>query len=285
MSEDPRDYDLDRVDTVADWLCRFVRDEVRPFLTRHREAARGAWERWLAGYEARKRRLSEWEERRATFLHHQAELLQTRSMQAAVCEEIHGPFPEDRVLTRARAVLSNHDTMIIECWMPEELIEYSGPPVELPFPAPLDRELCTDECMVSLLAVHDAGRRPEEWLGPANSSPFYILKVRVSEMTEEELPDLRAVLRAATQITDDANHQRETPQHDEPETPLPVFISASDLARFLGLPPARVESALRRFRSDHPDCAFEVDNPRRNEPRYLYRSADVRPVMERLTDD
>jgi hypothetical protein len=63
---------------------------------------------------------------------------------------------------------------------------------------------------------------------------------------------------------------------------LPKMIAAPDLARLLELGVDRVESALRRFRERHPDCAEEQGNPRRNEPRWLYRTADIHPVVERL---
>jgi hypothetical protein len=69
----------------------------------------------------------------------------------------------------------------------------------------------------------------------------------------------------------------------EAEAPLPVMLSAPDLARWFKLSKVRVESALRRFREDHPDCCEEVQTRRRNEPRYLYRTDDVRPVLERLS--
>jgi hypothetical protein len=67
--------------------------------------------------------------------------------------------------------------------------------------------------------------------------------------------------------------------------PLAALLSAPDLARQFGLPVDRVESALRRFRKDHPDCFTEVENPRKNEPRYLYRTAEVCPVLQRLSRD
>ncbi len=57
--------------------------------------------------------------------------------------------------------------------------------------------------------------------------------------------------------------------------PLTTFLSAAELARRVGRPPAGVESFLRRFRTKHPDCAVGVDDPRKGEPRALYRTADV----------
>jgi hypothetical protein len=52
-------------------------------------------------------------------------------------------------------------------------------------------------------------------------------------------------------------------------------LSAADLAGRLGLSRNAVEVYLRRYRRDYPDCATENEGRRRNEPRYLYRVADV----------
>ncbi len=60
-----------------------------------------------------------------------------------------------------------------------------------------------------------------------------------------------------------------------PGDPLPPFLPASDLARRVGRPVGGVETFLRRFRTKHPDCAVGVDDPRKGEPRALYRTADV----------
>jgi hypothetical protein len=62
--------------------------------------------------------------------------------------------------------------------------------------------------------------------------------------------------------------------------PLGAFASASDLARHLGRPVPAVESFLRRSRDNHPDCYVETEGRRRNEPRYLYRVADILPSLQ-----
>lgn len=63
---------------------------------------------------------------------------------------------------------------------------------------------------------------------------------------------------------------------------LPVLATAKELARLLRdavlyatFTDAAVESFLRRYRNKYPDCCTEVDAPRRNEPRILFRLADV----------
>jgi hypothetical protein len=62
-----------------------------------------------------------------------------------------------------------------------------------------------------------------------------------------------------------------------PHQPTVDFLAAADLATALGLSDKTntVESALRRFAKDHPDCREEIEAPRKGEPRVLYRVADV----------
>jgi hypothetical protein len=73
-----------------------------------------------------------------------------------------------------------------------------------------------------------------------------------------------------------------SPKQSAPEVlaALPTMLSASDLAREIGQPTPRVETFLRRFHKKHPECRHEVDNPRRNEPRYLYSTVDVWPALQ-----
>jgi hypothetical protein len=58
------------------------------------------------------------------------------------------------------------------------------------------------------------------------------------------------------------------------------FRSTSELARQLEQPTARVEGFLRRYRGKHGDCYIRVAMPRRGESQYLYRFADVWPVLQ-----
>lgn len=60
-----------------------------------------------------------------------------------------------------------------------------------------------------------------------------------------------------------------------PGEPAAVFLSAAELARRVGRDEAAVETFLRRYRKAHPDCFTEVPDTRKNEPRVLYRTADV----------
>jgi hypothetical protein len=190
-SIDPHDYDLDRPDAPPGWLARFVRDEARPLLLRHHQAARAAWDRWLAGHEERKRQLSAWEARRAEFL---------RQLAARGEGQQHGPEspPEDLVWMLGRVAMSDGTSTLIGGWGPPELNEYSGPDVTYPLPPPPDRDLSPDECWVTLLAVHAVAREPGEQLGPADSSPFTVLCRLALELTEAQLQDLRPILRTVS---------------------------------------------------------------------------------------
>jgi hypothetical protein len=59
------------------------------------------------------------------------------------------------------------------------------------------------------------------------------------------------------------------------------LLSARDLASALGLAARTdaVESALRRHAERNLDCRVEVSNPRKGEPRYLYRVAVTWPLL------
>jgi hypothetical protein len=69
-----------------------------------------------------------------------------------------------------------------------------------------------------------------------------------------------------------------------PELPVELWqvpLPASTFAEYLGQPVDRVDTYLRRYRRDFPDCYVEQDRDdrRRNQPRYLYRPAEVWPAL------
>jgi hypothetical protein len=63
---------------------------------------------------------------------------------------------------------------------------------------------------------------------------------------------------------------------------LPKLMSAADLAKAASLNQAALDTALRRYAAKYPDCRIEQESPRPNEPRYLYRVADVWSVVQKL---
>jgi hypothetical protein len=98
---------------------------------------------------------------------------------------------------------------------------------------------------------------------------------------KRRLDELREELRTASPP---AQPLPESAPGETLPTPLVQFLSAPDLARLLDQPVPRVETFLRRFREDHRDCFVETGNPRKNEARYLYRTAEVWPALrEQLT--
>jgi hypothetical protein len=69
-----------------------------------------------------------------------------------------------------------------------------------------------------------------------------------------------------------------------PDALLPILLPASALARHLKLETNPVDVELRRYREKFPDCAVDTaaadsGSRRRNEPRWLYRTADVLPRL------
>ena len=69
------------------------------------------------------------------------------------------------------------------------------------------------------------------------------------------------------------------------EAILPVMLSASDIAKRIKRNPKSVTSFLTRFAEKYPDCRVENNSKRKNEPGYLYRTADVWPALEQWMKD
>lgn len=102
-------------------------------------------------------------------------------------------------------------------------------------------------------------------------------------MTVYATPEWRQALRRLRTELQTLRARVDTSRQDRVETeevdPLPSLLSAAELAKRIGQPVARVESFLRRYRAKHPDCFIESSCSRRNEPRYLFRTADVWPAL------
>lgn len=71
-----------------------------------------------------------------------------------------------------------------------------------------------------------------------------------------------------------------------PPRPTAALMASADLTAALGLPESRanaVDVALRKYADRNRGCRESVENPRRGEPRYLYRVDEVWPMLlERL---
>jgi hypothetical protein len=83
-----------------------------------------------------------------------------------------------------------------------------------------------------------------------------------------------------------ASQQQEAPPGRADEVPpqepaiLPAFAEPSYLAACLQQPVDRVDSYLRNYRKNHPDCCVQVPHQRKSEPKCLYRTAEVWPVLQ-----
>jgi hypothetical protein len=66
---------------------------------------------------------------------------------------------------------------------------------------------------------------------------------------------------------------------------FPALLSASDLAKLIKRNPKSVTSFLTRFACKYPDCRSENPTKRKNEPAYLYRTADVWPALQEWVKD
>src|SRR5262249_40582538 len=79
------------------------------------------------------------------------------------------------------------------------------------------------------------------------------------------------------------NQRTDGAPEDPASPPLSRLLSAADLTRILsarlGRPCGGVDSFLARYRKEHLDGFEAIDGRRMNEPRIMYRTADVWPVL------
>jgi hypothetical protein len=68
-------------------------------------------------------------------------------------------------------------------------------------------------------------------------------------------------------------------QEHEDSPALPPFAPVKQLAERLHQPISVIRSCLTRYLKDHTDCREPVPRPRKGEPRFLYRTADVWPML------
>jgi hypothetical protein len=154
-----------------DWLLAFARHEVWPFLDSDREAAKVALACWLADQAAADERLR------------QLDLLDVAVRRLSCTPETEGL--QDQLAARISERVSRFTSA------------YCAAPVNVPLPPPRNRTLDRDSCVAALIALNDETRDPAQRIGPGNSSLYSVLCYRVRELTEGQLPDLRAILRTA----------------------------------------------------------------------------------------
>jgi hypothetical protein len=150
--------------------------------------------------------------------------------------------------------------------------------------------------------TYQHGADVEVWDGPLPQPIYHEPEPKLELLPEGKKVLARHRLEPAGQVTP-ANEaaavadpapgmtRQEPGQPHADSFPLGTLLSASDLAEHLAQPTDRVETFLRRYRQSHRDCFQEVEHPRRNEARILYRTDDVWPALlqrlpewQRLTD-
>jgi hypothetical protein len=114
-------------------------------------------------------------------------------------------------------------------------------------------------------------------------TPAPVLPTTEQSSTHEVLTEItpEEETTASTEARDSATESDPNIVATPPVGVPPELCSSSDIAALLKQPPDRVDTFLRRYREKHPDCFVPVRSPRRNEPRFLYRTAEVWPALER----
>jgi hypothetical protein len=206
MSTGPADYLLDPWSSTGGeappWISRFVRVELRPFLRQHQQAALGGLARWLARRDEQVRAEADWKAKQDEYLRRLAAPWGdpwdglTRVLPIDPWD---GQEPVAKGWTWCEDWRDSADGVgvlwPVRNWLPPELSEKSRPPLDdLPLPPPRNRDLSPEECWTALLAVHDEVRDPRERIGPDDDIDYMFLLERVRQLTEEHLPDLRAML-------------------------------------------------------------------------------------------
>jgi len=120
---------------------------------------------------------------------------------------------------------------------------------------------------------------PVESSTPGISAATVVAPVHVSSQqapTQECASEQKAIAFTSEDSQCDA-----VKEADLMPTVLPEMLSAGQLAKMIEQPVPRVESFLRRFRERKVDSYVEVSEPRRNEPKYLYRTNQVWPALQK----
>ncbi|MHC4406405.1 MAG: hypothetical protein ACYTG0_42795 [Planctomycetota bacterium] len=137
--------------------------------------------------------------------------------------------------------------------------------------APFDPELITEE-FVDRLKLS---------LGPL-----------LAESVDSELRSLTAGLELEYAVAMDQREQATTDQSGEPESAAEAsgdnegeaMLSAPDLAKKYGVDPEALSKRLERFRAHTDHGWIEAQNPGQRKPRYLYRVASVKYIIDEMLD-
>jgi hypothetical protein len=123
-------------------------------------------------------------------------------------------------------------------------------------------------------------RDPDAWVdGLVRTNPDAAsLQTNVIAPFEEKYSQILAHINGLR-----ADGESEPPRREQEDSPLPEFMSARDLAEYLGLGEQMnaVDIFLRRLREDGADCFIENESRRVGDPLYLYRSAETIDELRR----
>jgi hypothetical protein len=181
----PADYDLPSSShwDPPDWLLKFARDHVWPFVdSRPRAELIAALNRWLGCHAEkdeflRQLALLDKERRRLAYLDGLEE-----------CERLLAAQIDDRIAHLAGA--------------------YNEPPLDLPFPPPRERTLSRDASLVALMALNDETRDHSQRIGPTDSSLYAIVCAEVRKLKRMHLAGLQAMITTAQQSPPPADERR-----------------------------------------------------------------------------
>jgi len=174
----------------------------------------------------------------------------------------------------------------VEGWIPEELSPDGDPPTYDLLPIP-KRGLTEPEKVAVLSAIHDAHRKGDEKIAPwgvSRNSDMPAAAPPEAELDECSKATWYHVLtREAREITstdislarDWIDAIRAKPLAGE-GADVTGFLGGEDLAEALGVHPSRRGAFFRKLERKRvdlgDDCWHEVNDPRPNSPRFLYRA-------------
>jgi len=191
-----------------DWLRGFVSDEVRPLLLADTKTAIQALKRWQEQRSKQRQSREKWESGRNKYLRKLA-----KSGQQVTPPECPGAGWTWCEWWSDPSTGQHH----IQAWLPPELSVDNAPPFydnplrhwivrHDPVEPSLDRDFPSEECWVTLMAIHDEVRIKAERIVPLDTLdyriavPFAVVSSSVRELTEEHLPELRRMVRIAAKF-------------------------------------------------------------------------------------
>jgi hypothetical protein len=96
-----------------------------------------------------------------------------------------------------------------------------------------------------------------------------------AELAESHAEDVKAAAGTTKAPTPIPEHS----QGHGNSSPLPTLATVKELAERLHQPESVIRTCLGRYRKTHTDCCEPVPRPRKREARYVYRTADVWPML------